>query len=58
MLSVGGISTFNSTAAPCDPEAKGVEIFDMSSGTFGSFYNMSAPSYTVPSAVVANIGGT
>ncbi len=58
MLSVGGISSFNTIAAPCDVETKGVEMFDMSSITFGTVYNQSAPSYTVPTVVVAKIGGT
>lgn len=58
MVSVGGISSFNTTSAPCDWETKGVEISDMSSATFGTFYNQSAPSYTVPTAVVAKVGGT
>lgn len=58
MVSVGGIASFNTMTAPCDWETKGVEIFDMSSVTFGSYYNQSAPSYTVPTAVVAKIGGT
>ena len=58
MVSVGGISSFNTTAAPCDWETKGVAIFDMSNVTWSSFYDQSAPSYTVPTAVVAKIGGT
>lgn len=58
MLTVGGVASLNTAAATCDWETKGVAIFDMSSVTWGSFYNQSAPSYTVPTAVVANIGGT
>ena len=58
MVSVGGMMSFNTTAAPCDWLRKGVAILDMSNVTWSSVYNQSAPSYTVPAAVVAKIGGT
>ena len=58
MLTVGGAKSFEFQQGPCDTQRKGVNIFDMSSATWGSVYNATAGPYTVPELVVANIGGS
>lgn len=58
MLTVGGIDSFNFQEGPCDTQRKGVNVFDMSSITWGSVYNATAGPYTVPELVVTNIGGS
>lgn len=58
MLTVGGINTFNFQEGLCDPQRKGVNVFDMSSVTWGSVYNATAGPYTVPELLIANIGGS
>lgn len=58
MLTVGGSRSFQFQEGPCDYQRKGVHVFDMSSLTWGSVYNATAGSYTVPELVVANIGGS
>jgi hypothetical protein len=57
MITVGGFSSakINST---CDWEAKGVAILDMATMKWGSVFDAGAAPYTVPPAVVADIGGT
>ena len=57
MITVGGAANANYSAAPCDWEYKGVGVFDMSEPTWGSVYNAFAGDYTVPSLVLATIGG-
>lgn len=58
MLTVGGSNSFKLQEGPCDPQRKGVNVFDMSSVTWGSVYNATAGPYTVPELVIANIGGS
>ena len=57
MLTVGGVPSFDHLEG-CDTQRKGINVFDMSSVTWGSVYNASAGPYTVPTLVVANIGGS
>lgn len=43
--------------AACDAGA-GVELFDLTNLTWGTFFNLEAPAYRVPRRVVDVIGGT
>ncbi len=62
MITVGGTS-FPSTAQSlallgnCDNQTKGVNVFDMTTATFGPVYDANAPAYEVPAKVVAAVGG-
>jgi hypothetical protein len=56
MLTVGGIDSFEYHEGPCDTQRKGINVFDMSSVTWGSVYDAAVSPYTVPQLVVANIG--
>ena len=58
MITIGGASNYNYTRPPCDPQTKGVNVFDMSEGWWGSVYDAKAPDYEVPAKVTAVIGGT
>ena len=56
MLTVGGAPNMNLTKT-CDPQTKGVNVFDMSAVQWGSVYDHKAPGYEVPTKLQAVIGG-
>jgi len=56
MLTVGG--SLNTTAFGCDWEDKGVGIWDMINLNWTTRFNVAAPNFLVPTAVVDNIGGS
>ena len=58
MITVGGASNYNYTKLPCDPQTKGVNVFDMSEPGWRSVFDANAPEYEVPTQVTAVIGGT
>jgi hypothetical protein len=55
MLTVGG--ALSDDFSTCDWEYRGVAIYDMSTLTWGSVYNASAPDYAVPAKIYQVIGG-
>ncbi|KAL6715932.1 hypothetical protein ACLMJK_006894 [Lecanora helva] len=57
MITVGGTANTDYGSPPCDWETKGVGVFEISDVTWGSKYNATQSKYTVPSQVVAQIGG-
>ena len=56
MITVGGVPDTDFTNG-CDWETKGVSIYDMSSGLWGSVYNAFDGEYQIPNAVSREIGG-
>ncbi|KAL8943773.1 MAG: hypothetical protein Q9216_000879 [Gyalolechia sp. 2 TL-2023] len=57
MISVGGAPTTNGSSGPCDWQTKGINVFDMSTTTWGSKFEKTSGDYAVPNAVFARIGG-
>ena len=65
MLTIGGVVSESQlkglpgvNASPCDWEAKGIGVLEISSITWGSVYSAEAPPCEVPDQVVSVIGGS
>lgn len=57
MVTIAGGGKSDNITADCDWETSGVAILDLSTITWGSFYDAYAQPYLVPSSVTAKIGG-